>query len=143
MSDVPLRITPDMLLSRRVDFERRMRRLPPVTIALIAVLTVIFSIEAAFDVPESRDAIVAAGALEWASVAAGQYWRLVSATFLHGSFEHLVSNAVALLILGMVSEHAFGPGQFALLYLGSGVAGSALSVLTSAGPSVGASGAIF
>lgn len=143
MSDVPLRITPDMLLSRRVDFERRMRRLPPVTIALIAVLAVIFSIEAAFDVPESRDAIVAAGALESASVAAGQYWRLVSATFLHGSFEHLVSNAVALLILGMIGEHAFGRAQFVLLYLGSGVAGSVLSLLTSAGPSVGASGAIF
>jgi rhomboid protease GluP len=143
MSEAPLRITPDMLLSRRVDFERRMRRLPPLTVALIALLGVIFAIEAAMEVPESRDAIVAAGALEAASVAAGQYWRLVSATFLHGSFEHLVANVVALLILGMVAEHAFGRGQFALLYLGSGVAGSLLSLLTSPGPSVGASGAIF
>jgi rhomboid protease GluP len=143
MSEAPLRITPDMLLSRRVDFERRMRRLPPLTVALIALLGVIFAVEAVMEVPESRDAIVAAGALEAASVAAGQYWRLVSATFLHGSFEHLVANAVALLILGMVGEHAFGRGQFVLLYLGSGVAGSLLSLLTSAGPSVGASGAIF
>ena len=143
MSEAPQRITPDMLLSRRVDFERRMRRLPPLTVGLIAVLALIFAVEAAMDVPESRDAIVMAGALEAASVAAGQYWRLVSATFLHGSFEHLVSNAIALLILGMVCEHAFGRGQFLLLYLGSGVAGSLLSLLTSAGPSVGASGAIF
>jgi hypothetical protein len=30
--EVPLRITPDMLLSRRVDFERRMRRFPPLTV---------------------------------------------------------------------------------------------------------------
>ena len=34
----PLRITPDMLLSRRIDFERRMRRLPPVTVAILVVL---------------------------------------------------------------------------------------------------------
>ena len=40
-----LPITPDMLLGRRVDFERRMRRLPPVTLALIVVLIAIFMVD--------------------------------------------------------------------------------------------------
>lgn len=139
----PLRITPDMLLSRRVDFERRMRRLPPLTTGLVGLLGLVFLLEVAADGLDTVQAIVALGALESEAVRAGEYWRLVSATFLHGSFEHLASNLIALFILGMVCEHAFGRGQFAVLYLTSGVAGSLLSLLTAAGPSVGASGAIF
>ena len=139
----PLPITPDMLLSRRVDFERRMRRAPPVTLATIAVLVVVFMAEVAAGALASRRGIVAAGALVREGVAAGEYWRLLSATFLHGSVDHLVGNAIAFYILGMVCEHAFGHGQFVILYVTSALAGSLVSLLTSPGPSVGASGAIF
>lgn len=144
----PIRITPAMLLSRRVDFERRMRRTPPVTLALIAVLGVIFAGEIAVGSLDGRDAIVAAGALEPAAVAAGEYWRLLTAPFLHGGAEHFISNAIALFVLGMVCEHAFGRSQFVILYLTSALGGSLLSLtllsLTpNSGPSVGASGAIF
>src|SRR3990167_8512328 len=139
----PLRITPDMLLSRRVYFERRMRRLPPVTLGIIGVLVAIFVVEGAVGALQSRGAIVAMGALVREGVAAGQYWRLLSATLLHGGPDHLVGNAIALFILGMVCEHAFGRGQFVVLYVLSGLAGSALSLLWGPGPSVGASGAIF
>jgi rhomboid protease GluP len=139
----PLRITPDMLLSRRVDFERRMRRLPPVTLGIIGVLVAIFVVEVAVGALQSRGAIVAMGALVREGVAAGQYWRVLSATLLHGGPDHLLGNAIALFILGMLCEHAFGRGQFVVLYVLSGVAGSVVSLVTSAGPSVGASGAIF
>lgn len=139
----PLRITPDMLLSRRVDFERRMRRLPPATLGIIGVLAAIFVVEVAAGALQSRGAIVAMGALVREGVAAGQYWRMLSATLLHGGPDHLIGNAIALLILGMLCEHAFGRGQFVVLYVLSGVAGSVVSLVTSAGPSVGASGAIF
>ncbi len=139
----PIRITPEMLLSRRVDFERRMRRVPPLTLLLIALLAAVFVGEVAFDALDSRAAIVAAGALTRDDVAAGQYWRLVTAILLHGSVDHLVSNAIALFILGMVCEHAFGRAQYFVLFLASGVAGSLLSFVMSQGPSVGASGAIF
>ena len=139
----PLRITPDMLLSRRVDFERRMRRLPPVTLAIIALLVVVFLVEVASRALESAPAIIHMGALARAQVAAGEYWRLLSATLLHGSLDHLIGNAIALFILGMVCEHAFGRGQFVVLYVLSGLAGSVLSLAWGPGPSVGASGAIF
>jgi rhomboid protease GluP len=141
--EVPLRITPDMLLSRRLDFERQMRRLPPVTVSLLGAVIVIFLAEAAAQAPNSLDTLVGFGALTRASVAAGDYWRLVTATFLHGGVDHLVGNGIALLILGMVCEHAFGRRQYFALYVLAGVAGSVVSVLTSPGPSVGASGAIF
>jgi rhomboid protease GluP len=141
--EAPLRITPDMLLSRRVDFERRMSRVPPVTLATLALLVVIFVAEVRMGALESRDSIIAMGALARERVAAGEYWRLLTAPWLHGGTEHLVGNGIALYILGMVCEAAFGPAQFVVLYVLSGLAGSIVSVLVSAGPSVGASGAIF
>ena len=139
----PLKITADMLLSRRVDFERRMHRRPPVTLAIIGVLILIFLIEAATRALASAKALVDFGALSRPEVFAGQYWRLESATWLHGGFDHLVSNAIALFIFGMICEHAFGRTQYFILYVLSGVGGSMLSLLISEGPSVGASGAIF
>ena len=139
----PIKITPDMVLSRRVDFERRMHRWPPVTLAVIGVLALVFVVEAALKALTSAERLVAFGALSRPEVFAGQYWRLESATWLHGGPEHLISNAIALYVLGMICEHAFGGSQFFVLYVLSGVGGSILSVLVNEGPSVGASGAIF
>jgi len=139
----PLKITPDMLLGRRIDFERRMRRRPPVTLAIIGALVAVFLLEMAWRATDSGVALVAFGALSRPEVFAGQYWRLESATWLHGGRDHLISNAIALFILGMICEHAFGRAQFFVLYVLSGLGGSFLSLLISEGPSVGASGAIF
>jgi rhomboid protease GluP len=120
-----------------------MRRLPPLTLWLAAVLVLVFLVQVSADGLDSVEAIVAMGALDADAIYAGQYWRLVSAIFLHGGVDHLLSNTVALFILGMVCEHAYGRAQFIVLYLVAGVAGSILSLLSGAGPSVGASGAIF
>ena len=132
-----------MLIRRRVDFERRMQRLPPVTLGIVVVLAAIFLVEVAVEVLDSPEAFLLAGALSREAVLQGEWWRLVSAIFLHGGVEHLVGNAVALFVLGMVCEHAFGRGQFVVLFVAAGIAGSLVSMLTSPGPSVGASGAIF
>ena len=132
-----------MLIRRRVDFERRMRRLPPVTVALAAVLAVIFAIEVGLEILDSPEAFLLAGALSRDAVLAGEWWRLVTAIFLHGGIEHLVGNLIALFVLGMVCEHAYGRAQFVFLFVATGIAGSVVSMLTSPGPSVGASGAIF
>jgi rhomboid protease GluP len=138
-----LRITPEMLLGRRLDFERRMRRLPPVTLGILAALVVVFAWEMVTGALASRSSIIRAGALVRDNVAAGEWWRLVTAVFLHGGVEHLVGNAIALLVLGMMCEHAFGRRQFFFLFVMSGVMGSLVSMAMSPGPSVGASGAIF
>jgi len=139
----PLRITPDMLLSRKVDFERRMGRLPPVTLATLVLLAAIFVVEIRLGALASKEAIIAMGALARERVAAGEYWRLLTAPWLHGGTEHLIGNGIALYILGMVCEAAFGRAQLFVLYVLSGLAGSLVSMLVSVGPSVGASGAIF
>ena len=142
-AEQPLRITPDMLLSRRVDLERRMGRVPPVTLATLVLLAVIFAGELRLGALDSKASIVAMGALARDRVVAGEYWRLLTAPWLHGGAEHLIGNGIALYILGMVCEAAFGPVQFVVLYVLSGLAGSLVSIVQTPGPSVGASGAIF
>jgi membrane associated rhomboid family serine protease len=81
----------------------------------------------------------------WAPfVADGDYWRLITAAFLHYGPFHLLLNMVALYWFGSLLEERIGSGKFLLLYLVSGLAGSAGALLVDPGtPTVGASGAIF
>ena len=84
------------------------------------------------------------GALFGPLVAEGQYWRLLSAVFLHIGFIHLAFNSLGLFVFGTAFERACGPIRMVAVYVGAGLAGSALSYLASpAVRSAGASGAIF
>ncbi len=127
----------------RVDFERGMRRAPPLILLLIATNVAVFCWEMATGALTSTAKVVEAGALTREAVLAGDWWRLCTATFLHGSVEHLLGNCVVLYIVGMGCEHAFGIGGTAAIYVASGLGGSLVSMMFSKGPSVGASGAIF
>lgn len=126
-----------------MDFERGMSAAPFIILILILANTAMFVWELAAGALTSDETIVAAGALVRERVTAGEYWRLVSATFLHGGWDHLLGNCLVLYIVGMACEHALGGPATALVYGASGVAGSLLSTLLSPGPSVGASGAVF
>lgn len=87
--------------------------------------------------------------VEWGSnvgrlTRGGQWWRLVSSMFLHGSLLHLVFNMIALWQVGRLTERIFGSTRFLALYFIAGVSGSIASVLWNPHVnSVGASGAIF
>ncbi|NTV62815.1 MAG: rhomboid family intramembrane serine protease [Oscillochloris sp.] len=76
-------------------------------------------------------------------IAAGAYWRLLSATFLHANLVHIFFNGYALYALGPEAERIYGSRRFLALYLLSGLAGSIASYVLSPAVSVGASGAIF
>jgi membrane associated rhomboid family serine protease len=77
-------------------------------------------------------------------VAAGDWWRLITAAFLHYGPIHLGMNMLALWWFGAPLEQALGRGRFLLLYLVSGLAGSAGALIaTPDAATVGASGAIF
>jgi membrane associated rhomboid family serine protease len=77
-------------------------------------------------------------------LADGQWWRLITAAFLHGSLIHLGLNMLVLWIVGAPVEQAIGRGRFLALYIVSGLAGSAGALLFSPNAvTVGASGAIF
>ncbi len=74
-----------------------------------------------------------------------QYWRFLTAVFLHGGFAHIMFNSVALYSLGREVESVYGWARTLFFFVGAGVAGSIASTLLN-DPSlvgVGASGAIF
>jgi membrane associated rhomboid family serine protease len=92
------------------------------------------------------------GALVGVLVANGDWWRLVTAMFLHGSIIHLGTNMLFLWWIGGPVEQALGRARFALLYFVSGLSGGAGVLLfahydlfdtTPLTPTVGASGALF
>ena len=78
-------------------------------------------------------------------VAQGEYFRLLTSTFLHFGVVHIALNMYCLFLLGPALEQAFGRLRFASLYVLSGLSGAALSYAL--GPSyeqaAGASGAVF
>jgi rhomboid protease GluP len=78
-------------------------------------------------------------------VAEGEWYRLITAGFLHAGLTHLLFNALALYTLGTPFEALYGKVRYALLLLGSLIAGSYASITFNADNqvSVGASGAIF
>ncbi|MEV7689546.1 rhomboid family intramembrane serine protease [Streptomyces bungoensis] len=78
-------------------------------------------------------------------VAEGQYYRMLTAMFLHGGYAHILFNMLSLWWLGGPLETALGRARYLTVYFVSGLAGSALTYLI-ADPnqaSLGASGAIF
>jgi rhomboid protease GluP len=145
--EAPILITPSMLepseTDTRVDFERGMSPAPRFVIAMILANIAVFLWQLTSGALADRESIIWAGALVRDRVLSGEIWRLGSATFLHGGYEHIIGNCVMLYIVGMALEHAAGWKQTALVYAASGLAGSLFSVALQPGPSVGASGAIF
>ena len=77
-----------------------------------------------------------------------QYYRLITAIFLHADIEHIVSNMIYLIGLGQMLEQMISHVRFAVLYLLSGLGASVFSMMYSVltgdiYDAVGASGAIF
>lgn len=78
-------------------------------------------------------------------VAEGEWYRLITAGFLHAGFTHLLFNSLALYTLGTPFEAFYGRVRYSLLLFISLIAGSYASITFNAENqvSVGASGAIF
>jgi membrane associated rhomboid family serine protease len=73
----------------------------------------------------------------------GDWWRVLSCTFVHADVDHLFANAVVLFALGRMIEAYDRPLRLPFVYLVSAVAGSIGSVLMSSRTSIGASGAVL
>jgi len=80
-----------------------------------------------------------------AGVAQGEWYRLITAAFLHNGLPHLALNMIALWLFGPQLEAILGRWRFLTLYLLSALGGSVASYLFNPATqqSVGASGAIF
>lgn len=88
----------------------------------------------------------AASNVHWVpGVADGAVWQLLTSTFTQVTVTHIFFNVLNLFILGPQLEQMLGRLRFLLVYLLSGLAGSALvyAVAPPYGSTIGASGAVF
>ena len=117
-----------------------------VTKALIAINVAVWlaMLATGASISDPSGTIFEKGALFGPLVAQGDWWRLVTAMFLHASLLHIAFNMLALWWVGAPLERRIGRGRFLLVYFVSGLAGSAGALFQAPfSPTVGASGAIF
>ena len=139
------RITGDISKHNREDAKKIEKvfksKFPYVTYLLIAINVIFFLVPLLLN---QVDYVLDAYCVHGPSIRAGQFYRIISGTLLHGSIPHLLFNMYSLYILGSQLEGFFGKAKFALIYIFSAICGSFLSITFGQGAgSVGASGAIF
>jgi rhomboid protease GluP len=130
--------------ARRTLFSRHARA----TQILIVLNLLMFAAETSFGGGENLDTLYRLGAFFPPSVRAGEWWRLVSALFLHFGWLHLAMNMGALWLLGPFMEYALGFRRYLLAYLASGIGSMGVVMALSSGAAndqltVGASGCIM
>lgn len=123
------------------DISRRPVHRPVITVFLIAVNALVFTLELA-----GGDAFVQQWSVIPADVVAGQHWiTIFTSMFMHGGWMHILGNMVFLWAFGPAIEDAMGPVRYLVFYLLGGlVAGLAqiAAMPSSMVPNLGASGAI-
>ncbi len=119
----------------------------PLTYVLVGINVLVFLamvVKGASVMQPTSDQILRWGANFGPLTLTGQWWRLLTAMFVHIGLVHLALNMWCLWQLGLLAEYLYGPKTFLALYMMSGLAASIVSLARN--PlvvSAGASGAIF
>jgi membrane associated rhomboid family serine protease len=121
-----------------------------VTWAIVVANVIVFVLDGAlsagsgFSFTGGAGPLTEAGAVYGPAVAAGEWWRIGTAAFLHLGLLHILFNMYALWLFGPIMEQMYGHVEFAVIYLLCALGGNVLTVLAAPDvPAVGASGAIF
>ena len=128
-------------------------RFPWLTLSLLGALLVVFAAELAFPVGHlvkplepSLPTLIAFGGLNRTVIfATGEWYRLLTAPFLHANLAHILFNGTALLLAGWVLERLVGRVWFLAVFVTGASGGSLMSLAINPGnlTSVGASGAVM
>lgn len=122
---------------------------PVATYALMALILVFYAAYSlAYGRPVSGPTVpelLDIGGLNFALVQGGEWWRLVTMMFLHGGLLHIGMNTLVLYMAGNALERMVGWAWFVVIFVASGILGSAFSLAfnTPDITAVGASGAIM
>jgi rhomboid protease GluP len=119
-----------------------------ITIALITINVLVFVAMIVSGVslvqPATREMIRWGADFAPLTLGAGQWWRLLTACFLHFGIVHIGLNMYVLYQIGPFIEVVFGRIRYLIIYLLAGLAGSAVSLWVHPyAVGAGASGAIF
>lgn len=120
-----------------------LQRKPFVTYGFLAITILMFLIMTFNGGSENPWTLVFFGAKINELIILGEWWRLITPTFLHIGFTHLLFNVVIIYFLGTQLEMFIGHLRFFVLYLLSGLLGNAASFALNDSISAGASTAIF
>lgn len=126
-----------------------MRKRPYVNNALIIVnVLVLLCFEVIGDTENAMFMKMHGAVYEPLVVSGGEYYRLLTAMFLHFGASHLVNNMLVLFVLGEKLEQALGHVKYFIFYITSGIMANLVSLAVHLGQgcesvSAGASGAIF
>jgi membrane associated rhomboid family serine protease len=118
----------------------------PATYVLIAINLIAFVAEIGTGgtISSGGGSLYRDGGLFGPAVAHGDWYRIVTAGFLHAGLIHILFNMVALFFLGSLLEPGIGTPRFLAVYFVSLLAGSFGALLLSPNAlTVGASGAVF
>lgn len=140
-----MKITGDINKHNKKDatkFEKLFKqKIPYITYLLIAINCIFFFVSL---VLRQYNYVIDMLCVHGPSIRAGQYYRLITGIFLHGSIFHLLFNCYALYVIGSQIESYLGKIKYLIIYFFSGLCGSLLSItLGGSAASIGASGAIF
>lgn len=125
------------------------RNFTPVNTALVLINIFVFVVLTFLGDVEDPVFMAQHGALFYDSIVEGkEYYRIITSMFLHFGADHLFQNMLILLIMGWRLEKIIGKIRYFAVYMGSGIIGSAASIIFTlhGNPyivSAGASGAIF
>ncbi len=125
-----------------------LRRRPYATWVMLALVATMHLITELSGGSNDPDVLWQLGAMDGQQIAAGEYWRLLSAMFLHSGWMHFGLNAFGLFVVGQLLEPLYGHSRFTAIYILAGLAGSVtsyafnLSLMPNA-IGMGASGALF
>lgn len=135
--------------SQTETFETKVKKLPFVTIAIIIVNVVTFLILEILGDTENGLFIASHGGMHPNFILySGQWWRIITAGFLHFGIEHLVNNMLIFACVGVRLERAIGHWKILFVYMLSEIGGGLLSYFmmlqtNDYAISAGASGAVF
>jgi membrane associated rhomboid family serine protease len=115
----------------------------PATWALLGLITVFFAATELAGGSTTMAVMLKAGVNARAFVEAGEWWRLVTANFLHFGYLHFAVNAFSLFAVGPMLERLYGTSKYLAIYVIAGLTGAVASMLFNVGSSAGASGALF
>ncbi|MGF3066078.1 rhomboid family intramembrane serine protease [Facklamia sp. P12955] len=125
--------------------KRRILALPFVTYSLVAInLMVFIYMLIRFQTTTSLEALIKTGAKSNELILyGGEWWRLITPSFIHIGFEHLLFNNLSLYFIGQDLEKILGHGRFLIIYLLASFGGNVFSFAFNDNVSAGASTGIF
>lgn len=120
-------------------------RLYPITALLIMIHLVVLGLMEWYGSSKATATLIQFGALFDLPGMKPEWWRYITAMFVHIGFEHLLFNSFALYVFAPPLERMLGKWRYAVFYLLCGIAGNIASAWLHPGyfVSAGASGAIY